>query len=63
LRKRGIPEGYIRWIQRKMRGRTTILRFDDFTSQPLVIANGCDQGCPLSVFCYLFYNADLLDIA
>ena len=38
--------------------------FDDFTSQhSLDIINGIDQGCPLSVILYQFYNADLIDIA
>lgn len=46
-----------------MRERKTKLHFDNFISEFLDITNGCDQGCPLSVFCYLFYNADLLDIA
>ncbi|KIJ39724.1 hypothetical protein M422DRAFT_174834, partial [Sphaerobolus stellatus SS14] len=63
LHRRGIPRFYVDWIQRKMEGRETVLKFDDFTSEPLAITNGCDQGCPLSVFCYLFYNADLLDVA
>lgn len=63
LQKQGIPQQYTDWIQRKMDGCKTVLKFDDFTSDPFQIINGCDQGCPLSVFCYLFYNADLLDVA
>ena len=62
LRRRWIPKQYVDWIERKMGGRTTLLKFDDFVSAVFDIANGCDQGCPLSVFCYLFYNADLIDI-
>ena len=35
------------------------IRFDDFTSNPIKINN----GCPLSMLLYAFYNADLIDIA
>ncbi|KAF8577430.1 hypothetical protein K439DRAFT_1309619, partial [Ramaria rubella] len=28
----------------------------------ILIDDGCDQGCPLSVVVYLFYNAALLEI-
>ena len=46
-----------------MRGRSTTISYDDHVSQNYAITNRVDQGCPLSVILYLFYNADLLDIA
>lgn len=64
MRKRGIPLILTGWLRRRLNDRKTNLIFDDFTSQhPLDIINGIDQGCPLSVILYQFYNADLLDIA
>jgi ribonuclease HI len=63
LRKRGIPKEYTDWIKVKMTGRKTILSFDDFKSALFNILNGCDQGDPLSVVLYIYYNANLLDIA
>ena len=64
MRKRGIPLILTGWLRRRLDNRKTNLVFDDFSSQhPLDIINGIDQGCPLSVILYQFYNADLLDIA
>jgi hypothetical protein len=39
------------------------LKFDGFTSNWISIDNGIGQGDPLSMILYLFYNADLIDIA
>ena len=44
-----------------MRGRRTILNFDNFISELYAIDGSIDQGCPLSVILYTFYNSDLLD--
>ncbi|GJF00314.1 RNA-directed DNA polymerase-like protein [Phanerochaete sordida] len=41
----------------------TKLLFDDFESAPFDIFTGLDQGCPLSVILYQFYNSPLLDSA
>ncbi len=42
--------------------RSTALKFDGYTSDPIKIDNGIGQGDPLSMVMYQFYNADLLDI-
>ena len=63
LRTKGIPTEYTSWLERKMSGRCTTISFDDFTSDPFTVEDGCDQGCPLSIILYLFYNAGLLEVA
>jgi hypothetical protein len=35
MRKRGIPNEYVLWIQEKLTGRTTNILFDDHRSEPL----------------------------
>jgi ribonuclease HI len=62
LKKRRVPTKIIRFIERILKGRQTKLRFDDYESAPFALDNGIDQGCPLSLALYLFYNADFLDI-
>ncbi|KAJ7134460.1 hypothetical protein C8R44DRAFT_609930, partial [Mycena epipterygia] len=47
---------------RRFTGRTTRLLFDDYTSEPINIVDGLDQGDPQSVICYLFYNTPLARI-
>ncbi len=44
-------------------GRRNRLKFDDFISDWFNLDNGIVQGDPLSMILYLFYNADVLDIA
>lgn len=63
MRKRRIPESIVKFIERLLTGRRTILKFDDYTSSWFSILNGIGQGDPISMIIYLFYNADLLDIA
>jgi ribonuclease HI len=62
LKKRQVPTKLVRFIERILVGRQTKLRFDDFESAPFALDNGIDQGCPLSLALYLFYNGDFLDI-
>jgi hypothetical protein len=62
LRKRRIPRVYIRFIRQLLTGRRTKIRFDDYTSGTIDIANGIGQGDPLSMILYIIYNADLLEI-
>ncbi|QRV77059.1 Reverse transcriptase from transposon X-element protein [Ceratobasidium sp. AG-Ba] len=63
LRKSGIPEEYVTWTERKLTGRTTTLKFDDYESDKFEIKHGIDQGCPLSCIFYIFYNSDLIRVA
>lgn len=63
LRTRGVPAEYVRWLRAKLTGRRTTLKFDDFASDPFLIERGIDQGCPLSVILYAFYNAALIEAA
>jgi hypothetical protein len=63
MRKRRVPEAYVLFVERLLDGRHTRLKFDDFLSEWVPIDNGIGQGDPLSMILYLFYNADLLDIA
>ena len=63
LRMKGIPREYTDWIERKLNGCQTTISFDDFTSVPFNIDDGCNQGCLLSVILYLHYNAGLLEVA
>ncbi|CDO73955.1 hypothetical protein BN946_scf185043.g2 [Trametes cinnabarina] len=63
LRSRGVPQEYVDWLKVKLDSRKTRLKFDDYTSDPFDILSGIDQGCPLSVILYAFYNSDLIDSA
>lgn len=63
MRKRKVPERYVLVVERILRNRRTKLKFDDFLSDFFEIDNGIGQGDPLSMILYLFYNADLLDLA
>ena len=63
MRIRGIPPEYIRVTEQILTGRKTKLSFDDFMSCSIDINNGNNQGCPLSMIYYAFYNAGLLEIS
>ncbi|CDO74895.1 hypothetical protein BN946_scf184988.g2 [Trametes cinnabarina] len=63
LRLRGVPPEYVDWLKVKLAGRKTRLKFDDYVLDPFDILSGIDQGCPLSVILYAFYNSDLIDSA
>ena len=62
LRKRCLPEVYVKFVQQLLVGRCTRLKFDDYISAPIEILNGIGQGDPLSMILYIIYNADLLEI-
>jgi hypothetical protein len=62
LRMRHIPGKYVTFIEKMLDGRSTLLKFDGYASEPIAIDNGIRQGDPLSIVLYQFYNADLLDI-
>jgi ribonuclease HI len=63
MRSRGVPTEYIKVIKQMLTGRKTRLSFDDFISDFIMINNGNNQGCPLSMIFYAFYNAGLLEIS
>ena len=62
LRKRRILGKYIKFMERMLDSRSTSLKYDRYTLEPLVIDNGIGQGDLLSMVLYQYYNADLLDI-
>ena len=63
MRQRGVPPKYITITELMLTGRKTKLSFNDFLSDPIPINNGNNQGCPLSMLFYAFYNAGLLEIS
>ena len=62
LRKRKIPEKYVKLVRNMLENRKTRLRFDDFISELIAICNGIGQGDPLSMILYIIYNSDLLEM-
>jgi hypothetical protein len=63
MRRRRIPEEYVKFVENMLTDRKMKLKFDDFMSEWFILDNGIGQGDPLSMILYLFYNADLLKIA
>ena len=63
MRIRGVPPEYIKATELILRGQKTRLSFDDFISEFIFINNGNNQGCPLSMIYYGFYNSGLLQIS
>lgn len=62
LRKRRLDPQIIFWIASFTQNRTTIIKTNECSSNPVYISTGIPQGSPLSPILYLFYNADLLEI-
>ncbi|QRV94576.1 Reverse transcriptase from transposon X-element protein [Ceratobasidium sp. AG-Ba] len=63
MRMKGIPEEIVAWTERKLQGRRTLIKFDDYTSEWFNIEHGIDQGCPLSCIYYLLYNSGAVELA
>ena len=63
MRTRHVPAEYVNLVDLMLTGRKTRLSFDDYTSDPVLINNGNNQGCPLSMIYYAFYNAGLLKLS
>ncbi|QRW09851.1 Reverse transcriptase from transposon X-element protein [Ceratobasidium sp. AG-Ba] len=63
MRMKGIPEQLVAWTERKLQGRRTVIKFDDYTSDWFNIEHGIDQGCPLSCIYYLLYNSGAVELA
>ena len=63
MRARSVPSEYVNLVDLMLTGRKTRLSFDDYTSNLVSINNGNNQGCPLSMIYYAFYNAGLLELS
>ena len=63
MRMLGVPKCIVDWLREKLRERRTCLKFDDFESILFDIESGIDQGCPLSVILYGFFNTLLINSA
>ena len=63
MRRYGVPKEITDWIADKMTGRETVIKFDDFKSEPIAVNSGLDQGCNLSMFVYRFYNTSQIEAA
>ena len=63
MKIRGVPTTYVNLTNALLTGRNTRLSFDDFTSDLINIDNGNNQGCPLLMIFYTFYNAGLLQLS
>ena len=59
----GIPQKYINWYKCCLNNRSTFFMFNDYQSHPFNVINGINQGCPLSLIAFIFYNSKLLNIA
>ena len=63
MSKRRIPESISRWISSFLQGRSTQLQFNGIKTERISTPAGVPQGSPLSPLLYMYYNADLLEIA
>ena len=54
---------YIQMTRLMLTERITRLSFNNHLSNPIFIFNGNNQGCPLSMMFYAFYNAGLLELS
>jgi Reverse transcriptase (RNA-dependent DNA polymerase) len=61
LRKRGVPEIVVKWIESFLMGRHTMMILLEGKMGSFPIPTGIPQGSPLSPILFLFFNADLID--
>jgi hypothetical protein len=57
------PKKLAEFVQFSMSDGSTVLKFDDFLSQPIPIDNGIGQGDPPSMPYYTVFNAGLVAVA
>jgi hypothetical protein len=57
MRKRRVPEAYMKFVENLLTGRRTKLKSDSYMSDWFELDNSIGQGDPLSMVLYLFYNA------
>ncbi|KZT20460.1 hypothetical protein NEOLEDRAFT_1036691, partial [Neolentinus lepideus HHB14362 ss-1] len=62
LQMAGIPNQYIKFMDRMLTDRRTKLKFDDYESPWIPIISSLGQGDPISLISFLFYNPGLLRI-
>ncbi|KAG1798860.1 uncharacterized protein HD556DRAFT_1232117, partial [Suillus plorans] len=51
------------WYKNRLNNQKTSLIFDNYRSEVFNVTGGIDQGCPLSLLGFIFYNSDVLGIA
>src|SRR6202040_33368 len=61
MKMRRVPTCFVDLTAHKLTGRSTRLKFDDFTSDPIPLDNCTTQGDPDSMLLYGFYNAPLIE--
>ena len=62
MRKWKLPVALINFAELMLKECSTVLRFDDHISEIILLDNGIEQGDPLSMALYQYYNADILKI-
>ena len=62
MRKRRIPERFVKWTESFLEGRSTQLKFNGVTMESISTRAGVPQGSPLSPLLFMYYNGDLLDL-
>jgi hypothetical protein len=62
LKRKGILMQYIEWYRRRLENRTTHLFFDNYQLKLFKVSDRLDQGCPLSLIAFIFYNSDVLEV-
>jgi len=62
-RMRHFPRELAQFIESSMSDCSTVLTFDDFTSQPIPIDSGIGQGDPPSMPYYTIFNSGLIEVA
>ncbi|KAG2055597.1 hypothetical protein BDR06DRAFT_837018, partial [Suillus hirtellus] len=59
----GILKEYTDWYSKQLENCKTLLIFDDYQSTLFNVSEGVNQGYPLSLLGFIFYNTDVLQVA